>query len=154
GRYPQGGAAARGLPLGNARPRGGARGNRRRNRPSFRARRGATLQASPRDDFGELRARLWRAQQTVAPLRGGCAPMHSGRPRPAELRAGEAAAWGAPPPTETSRISLLALTARQTAGGQRAYVTVRVSPPGIVIRDCGVFVGPRGPWVNLPSKPI
>jgi hypothetical protein len=78
--------------------------------------------------------------------------MSSQRPSPAELRAGEAAAWGARPAHE-DRLRLVSWRPQRKAGSPlRGFATIRLAN-GLTIRDCPVHVGPNGAWATFPGKP-
>jgi hypothetical protein len=77
----------------------------------------------------------------------GAAAMNYVRPTPSELRAGEAAAWGA----VKRRMQLLVWRALRK-GALRGFATVEL-PSGLRLIDCPVCVNGRA-WANLPGQPL
>ena len=74
------------------------------------------------------------------------------RPSQAELRRGEAAAWGPRPShDDRQRMRLLAFTPR-VKGVLRGFATVEL-PIGLRVHDVLVFAGDKGQWAALPTKP-
>jgi hypothetical protein len=73
----------------------------------------------------------------------------------AELRRGEAAAWGPRPGNEAAERPRLRLVSWKPAskGALRGFATVQL-PIGLKLIDCPVLMGASGPWASLPSKPV
>jgi hypothetical protein len=73
-------------------------------------------------------------------------------PSAAELRRGEAAAWGdpIPPVAERPRMKLVGWKPIRK-GNLVGFATVELSI-GLKLIDCPVFVGSNGAWAGLPAK--
>jgi hypothetical protein len=71
----------------------------------------------------------------------------------AELRSGEAAAWGPRPGTTAQRPKMRLVSWKPIAKGTlRGFATVEL-PIGLKLIDCAVFIGTKGAWASLPAKP-
>ena len=71
------------------------------------------------------------------------------------LRHGEAAAgWNQPPAPQTDRphTRLLSFVERRQ-GALRGFASIEL-PSGLRLHDVAIFVGGKGPWAALPSKPV
>lgn len=81
------------------------------------------------------------------------------RPSNADLRRGEAAAWGARPDPEPARSAPDRLRVRLISwkpvikGSLRGFATVEL-PNGLRLIEWPVLVGSNGAWATLPSKPV
>jgi hypothetical protein len=71
----------------------------------------------------------------------------------AELRRGEAAAWGPQPmrPDQQPTMRLVRFDERRQ-GALRGFAEVEL-PIGLILHDVPVFAGATGPWAVLPTKP-
>jgi hypothetical protein len=77
------------------------------------------------------------------------------RPTTAELRAGEAAAWGPRPPGVVSRERMRILSWRPVPvrkGALVGFLTVQLGN-GLRLIDCPVLISSGKAWCSLPSKP-
>ncbi len=83
--------------------------------------------------------------------------MRRAQPSVAELRRGEAAAWGRRPIHSAEsdrprlRLRLVGFTPR-VSGMLRGFATVEL-PIGLKLYDVLAFAGEKGPWAALPTKP-
>jgi hypothetical protein len=69
-----------------------------------------------------------------------------------ELRRGESATWGPPPPPEQPRMRLLSWKPLHK-NSLRGFASIRL-PNGLLIDDCPVLVSNGKAWATLPSKPV
>jgi hypothetical protein len=75
------------------------------------------------------------------------------RPSEAELRSGEAAAWGPRPGTTAQRPKMRLVSWKPIAKGTlRGFATVEL-PIGLKLIDCAVFIGTKGAWATALAKP-